>query len=77
MTEFDDIVSGLELETDPEVELPHTMDDLTLVRRYHAVREELLETRQMANWNPDTQEARDLHSLRDALLFELGKRGLG
>jgi hypothetical protein len=78
--EFDAIVAGLVLDEPSDVLRVDELDNLSLVRRYEQLRQLLLESGEMlsdiAGTPRSTQEGRDLHSERVAILVEMTKRGL-
>lgn len=53
-----------------------TIPDVDLVNRLHELDAELDKSGELMALNPRTQEARDLHSLRAAVLVEMKRRGL-
>lgn len=79
MSDFDDIVSGLDLDETTDLPVPVSeLSDLELAHRYDEVKRELRRTAQMFSDMPDgppsTKDGRDLHSQRLALLVELRRR---
>lgn len=72
--EFDKIVGQLDINPQIVDVNVTTLDDLELNRRFTAVKQELLDRKEMIE--AKTQTGRDLHSQRAAYLIELRKRGL-
>ena len=76
-SDFDDLVAGLTFDEDRDLPSDVTsLGALALVRRNEVVRQALLAMGELTSKNPTTQEARDLHSERVALLVEMTRRNL-
>ena len=70
--DFDDIVSGLNFDIPNDIIDVTKMSISELVDKLDELNEKLFEMHEALN--PRTQEARDMHSLRNALQVELSKR---
>ena len=70
--DFDDIISGLDFDVPEDVIDVSTMSIEELLNKLDYLNETLFEMHEALN--PQTQEARDMHSLRNAVQIELSKR---
>jgi len=72
--EFEKLVGQLDINPSIVDVNVRTLDDIELNSRFNAVKQELLNRKEMIN--PTTETGRDLHSQRGAYLIELRRRGL-
>lgn len=72
--DFLNIIDGLEIEEPTDVIDVTTLDNKGLADKLFEIEEKI----KANEWilHPNTQESRDLHSLRNAIQVELSKRGL-
>lgn len=71
--ELTEIFKSVEAE---KIIYPQDRDVAWLVDRYNELDRWLISNKQVIALNPDTQEARNVHSERNAIKLELIKRGL-
>lgn len=69
---FFDIVQGIEIEEPVDVLNVRTLASNVLVSKFNELTQALLDREEILN--PHTQEARDIHSLRNAVDVELQRR---
>jgi hypothetical protein len=69
---FAGLMADLDLQEPTDVVNVALLDEVELSRRYNAVKQALLEKKEMLH--PKTQEGRDLHSERASYLLEMRRR---